>query len=289
MRILALICLLMPLLASVASLAQTDDAQSPLVVFVEEPSLQIASVTDSGPDGLTRLAEMFKRLGARTTWQRLRDPLPDDTAVVVLVRPRRVLSADYLARIWQVVGSGKNLLLAVDPQGLLGTNTEVANWGLGRLLALDEGISVYNGILIEPWFSNQSFGELFGAFSYGYADPGANAITEPLQRYDLPVALWGARPLMIDSLGTDSQAWPLVSALPLYVETATDIFPRGGDPGQPFQLNLDQDRQGQVNVVGIGENHVVGSRVALLGDSEIVQNAYGLAQSDAGVPRLAAG
>jgi len=31
-----------------------------------------------------------------------------------------------------------------------------------------------------------------------------------------------------------------------------------------------------------------GSRVALLGDSEIVQNAYGLAQSDAGVPLFAA-
>lgn len=288
MRILVLMSLLLPLLVGVAGQAQTNTAKGPLVVFVEESSLQMASVTDSGPDGLTRLAEVFTRLGARTTWQRLRAPLPADTAVVVLVRPRRPLPVDYLARLWEIVGSGKNLLLAVEPQGLLGASTEAASRGLGRLINLDEGLSIDSGILIEPWFTNKSFSELFGVFSYGYADAGTSAITEPLRHYQLPVALWGARPLTVDALGAESQAWSLVSALPQYVETATNIFPRSSDPGQPYQLDLDQDRQGWVSVVGIGENRVVGSRVALLGDGEIVQNGYGLAVSSENVPLFAA-
>ncbi len=278
MRILALIFLLIPMLLGVSGQAQTSQT-APLVVFVEEPSLQMSSVTDSGPDGLTRLADLFRSLGARTTWLRLRDPLPADTSVVVLVRPRRPLPVDYLARLWQIVGAGGNLLLAIEPQGYQGTNTEAPGRGIDRLISLDNGVGLYNGIMIEPWFTNESFSELFGTFSYGFADTSASPITDPLKLYDLPVALWGARPIMVDPLGAQSQAWPLVEAAPQYVETATDIFPKAPNGGEPFELNLDKDQQGIVNVVGIGENSVTGSRVALLGDGEIVQNGYGLSMT----------
>ncbi len=122
MRKLSLLCLLSLLGVGALSFGAPSLAQgqalSPLVVFIEEPkSLITASVTDNGPDGLTRLAEVFQRLGARTKWVRLRDTLPEDTSVVVLVRPRRTLTPADLAWVWQRVGAGNSLLVALDPQG----------------------------------------------------------------------------------------------------------------------------------------------------------------------------
>ncbi len=210
---------------SAPSLAQ-EPVQTPLVVFIEEPrSLVTASVTDNGPDGLTRLAEVFQRLGARTEWIRLRDTLPEDTSVVVLVRPRRTMTPADLAWVWQRVGAGNSLLVALDPQGDQGTRTETPTGGLSTLTTLDQGITLGTGILIEPWFTNKSLSELDSSVAFGYADPVPNPVSEPIARYDLPVALWGARPLRVEPFGVNSFAWALVSALPEYVETATDIFP----------------------------------------------------------------
>ncbi len=267
-----------------------EQAQSPLVVFIEEPrDLQMSSVTDNGPDGLTRLAETFQRLGARTQWLRLRDTLPADATVIVLVRPRRSLSTEGLARIWQQVGAGNSLLVAIDPKGYLGTRSEDANSGLDTLMTLDQGVSLFNGILLEPWFSNKSLSDLHSSFSFGYADPVPNPISDPIHDYDLPVALWGARPIGVEPFGVDSLAWALVSASPNYVETATNIFPGGNNPGDPFELNLDKDRQGLVHVAAIGENTRYGSRVALFGDGEFVQNGYGLSLSaDTNTPQYPA-
>ncbi|MEO8392123.1 MAG: hypothetical protein ABI700_03940, partial [Chloroflexota bacterium] len=289
MRALSVLCLLLLLVLVAPSYAQDQTAQPPLVVFVEEArDLQMASVTDNGPDGLTRLAEIFRSLGARTEWKRLRDPLPDDTKVVVLVRPRKPLTTEFLAQIWRVTGTGGSLLVALEPQGYLTTNTESPGKGLDKLVTLDDGISLMNGILIEPWFTAKSFTELFSTFSLGFSDPVPNPITDPVRTFDLPVALWGARSLKVEPFGVNSAAWSLVDARPQYVESATNIYPTRSNPdGVPFQLNLDKDQQGQVNVAAIGENTATDSRVAMLGDAEFVQNGYGLSLSaDNGTPRF---
>ncbi len=293
MRKPSLLCLLIllgigALSFSAPSLAQGQVLQ-PLVVFIEEPkSLVTASVTDNGPDGLTRLAEVFQRLGARTKWVRLRDTLPEDTSVIVLVRPRKTMTPADLAWVWQRVGAGNSLLVALDPEGSLGTHTETTNGGLSTLTTLDQGLTLLSGTLIEPWFTNKSLGDLYTSVSFGYADPVPNPVSDPIARYDLPVALWGARPVRVEPFGVNSFAWALVTALPEYVETATNIFPGRNSDGAPFELNLDTDQLGQVHVAAIGENTAVGSRVAMVGDGEFFQNGYGLSLSGGGTPQYAA-
>lgn len=274
MRVLSVLCLLILLVRAEPSRAQVV---APLVVFVEEArALATASVTDNGPDGLTRLAEMFQSMGARTSWVHLDEPVPDDARVIVLVRPRQQLSPAFLARLWLPVSKGASLLVALEPPGYLGARTETSGGGLDRLLTYDHSISLLNGILLEPLFSNDSFRELFSTFSLGYADPVPNPISNPVRQYDLPIGLWGARPLRVEPFGVDSFAWALVDASPVFVETATDIFPTRTNEGAPALLNLDKDYQGIVPVAAFSENTRAGSRVAVLGDGEFLQNGYGL-------------
>lgn len=288
MRILSIICLILLLVSAVPGYAQVEPL--PLVVFIEEArALGMASVTDNGPDGVTRLAEIFRNLGARTIWIRLRDPVPEDARVIVLVRPRSALTTAFLARIWQQVGAGNSLLIALEPPGYLGARTETSGSGLDTLLTYDQGISLRNGILIEPWFNNESFRDLYSTFSLGYADPVPNPISEPLTRYELPVGLWGARPLGVEPFGVDSFAWALVDSLPEFVETATNIFPSRNNDGEPVELNLDKDQQGQVHIAAFGENTEVGTRAAVIGDGEFLQNGYGLSlNASSGTPNFPA-
>ncbi|MBK8025317.1 MAG: hypothetical protein IPK19_28995 [Chloroflexi bacterium] len=138
-------------------LSQGTD-EMPHVVFIEEPrDLAMASVTDTGPDGLTRLADLFRDQGALVEWIRLRDDISADVDVIVLVRPRRALGAEDLARIWKQVGAGASLLVAVDPNGFQGGTTESERGGLSTLTTLDQGITLREGILIEPWFTHDSW------------------------------------------------------------------------------------------------------------------------------------
>lgn len=297
MRNLRVFCLLILLAVFVLSLGvpgfaqeQSPQSERPLVVFIEEPKeLQMSSVTDNGPDGLTRLATIFQNLGAQTKWIRLRDPLPQDARVIVLVRPRRELTTEDLARVWRQVGAGNSLLVALEPQGIFGTRTETSSSGLNRLITLDTGVMLRDGILIEPWFTTKSLNSLNPSFSFAYADPVPNVVSDPLARYDLPVALWGARPIGVEPFGVDSLAWALVTANPQFVETDAGIFPGRRSSGGPPQLNIGEDILGQVHVAAIGENTRVGSRIAVIGDGEFVQNGYGLALSaDSGTPEYAA-
>jgi hypothetical protein len=69
-------------------------------------------------------------------------------------------------------------------------------------------------------------------------------------------------------------AYPLLFTDTAFGETNRNVF-RPQDP-EPFQLNIGQDKQGRLLLGGIAENKINGSRVALLGDSEIVQNIFGL-------------
>ncbi|MCC6804824.1 MAG: hypothetical protein IT319_18215, partial [Anaerolineae bacterium] len=141
MRVLSILFLIL-----LVSVAPGYAQERPLVVFIEEPgTLNMASVTDNGPDGLTRLASIFESLGARTSWIRLRDRVPEDARVIVLIRPRSTLTPAFIARIWQQVGAGSSLLVALEPPRFISGNTETSGSGLDKLMTYDVGVSLLNG------------------------------------------------------------------------------------------------------------------------------------------------
>lgn len=272
------------LLGSARLLTAQDDI--PHVVFIEEPQeLRMSSVTDPGPDGLTRLADMFRAEGALVEWIRLRDTIPEDVDVIVLVRPRVPLSAENLARIWMRVGAGASLLVAVDPSGFLGGNTEAQNGGLSTLMTLDQGVTLLNGIAIEPWYVNETLTDLRAALSMAVPDSVPHPVIEPLQQYDLPLTLWGARPLRVEPFGVDSLAWSLAVAEPKYFEATTAVYPRADTVPAALEVHIGTDPQGRLSIGAIGENTRTGSRVAVLGDAELLQNGFGLALNGISAPQ----
>lgn len=256
----------------------------PLVVFVEDQRLQTASMIDPGPDGLTQLEQLFVRLGARTAWIRLSDPIPEDAQVVVLVRPVTALPLDYLARLWVHVARGGHLLLAIDPSGSqtarpdkpVVVNTEKAAGPLSTLLTLYFGVSLQDTFLIEPWFAHAVIANQRTAFSRVYAEPVVrHAVTDPLIAADLPVQVWGARSLDIEPFGPYSRAVPLLYTESAYGETNRDVFAARAEP-VPLEINLGQDIVGRLLIAALAENTLSGARLALLGDSELLENDFGL-------------
>jgi len=282
-RWIALLVTVGLLVTSVPTNAQ--DQLPPLVVFVEDTQLQTASAIDPGPDGVTRLIQIFESLGARTAWIRLSEPIPADASVVVLVRPVRALSVPYLARLWTHLSRGNHLLLAIDPSGPLtpkpdkpvAINTEKSNGGLSALLMLVYGVGLRDTFLTEPWFTHAIIANQRTAFSRVFPeDVVSHAVTDPLITYDLTVQVWGARSLAVEPLGSHSTAVPLLYTETAYGETAREVFSTQ-EPPAPLEFNIGSDEQGRLLVGALAENTLSGSRLVVLGDSEIVQNDFGLA------------
>lgn len=275
---LLIITLLLAALGSAVLSAQVD---APLVVFIEEPrELGMASITDPGPDGISKLAALFNRYGAVTQWIRLREEadVPQEADVIVLVNPRRELSAENLARVWEQVGAGAALLVAIDPSGFSGARTERSTGGLSTLTTLEQGVTLLDGTLIEPWFTNDSLTDVNTMLSLALPDPVPHPVTDLLRRYDLPVVLWGARPLRAEPFGINSFAHALLYTEPAFAEVDVAVYPTTREPNPPpFELNIGVDPQGRLHVAAIGENTVSGTRIAVLGDAEMLQNGFGLA------------
>jgi len=275
--------------------AQDDPPQTPpLVVFIEDDQLSASSVMDPGPDGITRLEDIFKSLGATTRWLNLREPLPPDVRVVVLVRPLRTLSVSEIAHLWVHLARGNHLLLALDPNGLssvrpdktLATNTESARGGLSSLLWLFYGIGLQDTFLAESWFTKDSITNQQTTFTYTYPEDFVpHAVSAPLAEMGLPVMVWGARTLAVDGFGIGNYAVPLLYTTSGYGETNRKVF-SSSEP-DPLQLNLGADQMGHLMIGALAENTTSGSRVVVLGDSETVQNEYGLALDvNTGDPRF---
>jgi hypothetical protein len=272
----AVLALLAAAPSSLHSQSAPQPAQPPLVAFIEESrQLDMASVTVSGPNGLSELAAIFRRLGARTQFARLREPLPEDVSVIVLVRPRRTLPVDYLARIWTRVEQGANLLLAFDPSGHVRASPETPTGGLARLLALEYGTPLLAGMLIQPWFTKESVGRLETSFLPALPYPVSNPVNAPLVAYDLPIMTWGARHVGAELFGMDSAAFALAYANAAFAETNT----RALNPadGEPLEVNYGADPVGRLVIGAVGENLRTNTRVALLGDGEMLMNGFGLA------------
>ncbi len=288
----ALLTLCMPVIPGFAQENSPQNAP-PLVVFIEDAKLGTSSVMDPGPDGITRLEEVFQSLGATTRWLNLREPLPQDARVVVLVRPFTALPVDELARLWVHLARGNHLLLALDPNGLVSVrpdksaavNTETAGGSLSTLLWLFYGIRLQDTFLTEPWFTNSSIKSQLTTFTYTYPEDFVpHPVIAPLTALGLPVQVWGARTLSVDAFGAGNYAVPLLYTTSAYGETDRKVF-TASNP-DPLEMNFGPDALGRLMIGALGENTLSGSRVVVLGDSEIVQNEFGLALDiNSGDPR----
>jgi hypothetical protein len=261
-----------------------DGPGAPLVLFIEDEQLATASVIDPGPDGLTELEQIFNALGARTDYANLRTPLPDDADLIVLVRPLRALPLEQIARLWLHLAKGKHLLLALDPNGLTTTGpdrptpvrTETARSGLVALLRLHYGIALQDTFVAEPWFTNGTLTNEHTTYLLTFPeDVVRHPVIEPLLTYGLPVPVWGARSLDVEPFGIDSYAVPLIYTRSAYGEADASVF--SAEP-TPLEINLGTDSVGTQLVGALGENTRLGSRVAVLGDSEMLLNQFGLSR-----------
>ncbi len=270
--------LLLGLLLSlpVTTLAQTDNR--PVVAFVLERDLQTASLADEGPDGVSRLAGIFRDLGSQTRFVRLSDPLPEDIQVLVLARPLRNLPPESVARLWRQVGRGTHLLLAIDPIGYPDRRIDEGDSALGQLLTSDYGVSFLDTFLAEPWFSADSVAAINGSLIATQPDYLPHPILQPLAQYQVPIMTWGARTVSLEPWGIASIAHSLLITNLAFGEADTNVF-IGRDNRPPLRFNIDSDQQGELTLAAVGENPQTGSRIAVLGDSEMLQNGFGLANT----------
>lgn len=281
-RLLSLLLglLLMSLVLPLTGHAQTPD--QPLVVFIEDKRSATASIQDEGPDGTSELAHIFESAGARTRWILMDQPIPDDAQVLVLVRPMVPLSIDFVARLWVQMVKGKDLLLTLDPsgptvfrgEGSVRSNPDPASAGLPTLLSLVYGISVQDTLVTEPWFSRTIVSDNRTAHLVAHVENIVqHPVLDPLGALGLPVQVWAARSMRVEPIGPHSYAVPLLYTQTAYGETnLTNVF----RDTAPLELNLGPDPVGTLLLGALGENTLTGSRVVVLGDSEMVENGYGL-------------
>lgn len=275
-RILVVMLALAIALAGVV--APSKAQQAPLVVFVVDNTLETASVIDPGPDGLTRLEDIFQGLGARTAYIRLDQPIPDDARVVVIVRPWRVTPNDIVARLFIHMAHGGDVLWAIDPTGHVRNRADTSRGALAQLVQADYGVQLLDGFVWMPWFSRASIAEQVNTFAWSESLPSADhPVIQPLIEHNLPVMTWGARPVTVEPVGVGSSAYALLGMSGGFAEANAQVF-AATDPA-PFELNLDTDLQGVIPIAALAEQTEYGSRLVVLGDSELVQNDFGLAQA----------
>jgi hypothetical protein len=247
----------------------------PQVAFVLENTIQTASVSDNGPDGLSRMADIFRALGADTRFIRLSEAIPDEVSVVVLPRPLRAIPSNFLARLWRHVSRGNSLLVLMDPVGYPSARTEGSSGGLGKLLNGDYGVIYDDSFVAEYWFVRDSIAKTTGSIFTTRYSAVAHPLFQPLANYQLDVQMWGARTVSVDALGIDSSAAALLTNETAFGETGRDTFATSR-PQTPIEANLQSDVIGLLTLAGLGENSRTSARVAVIGDSEVLQNGYGL-------------
>ena len=93
-------------------------------------------------------------------------------------------------------------------------------------------------------------------------------VTEPVVAYGLPVQLWGARSMRVEPMGLHSYAVPLIYIQTAFGETRPEVFKSQA----PVELNLGPDSVGKLMIGALAENTLTGSRVVVLGDSEMLEN-----------------
>ncbi|MEW6579961.1 MAG: SH3 domain-containing protein [Chloroflexota bacterium] len=283
LRSLAMFSLIAVVLFGGAFLSHAQTDTPPLVVFVQGLLLDSAAMTDTGPTGVSELANVFRGLGARVEYVDLTTPIPQQAKVVVLIGPFRSPGFAQVLYLWLHLARGNSALFAFDPEGSYdGTQnvrTRLSASGLSLLLDWDYGMSVHDTFLAEPWFSIDTISDPYKTYMLAYPDVVGDPITEPLKQYGLPVWVWGARHFVIEPYGIGSTGVPLLYCDSAFGETAPAIFrTQGGNPVDRLEPNIGTDALGRLNVAVQAKRTATGSRVVLLGDSELLKNGFGLMQ-----------
>src|SRR5690606_18094646 len=95
---------------------------------------------------------------------------------------------------------------------------------------------------------------------------------------EVPIAVWGARTLRVEPFGIESFAHSLLISDTAYGETnqgaIADLL-----GAEPLELNVNADQIEVLSVAGLGEYVKPRSRVVVLGDTELLQNGFGLART----------
>lgn len=280
-------------LTLVVSAAHGQDQEAPLVILIEGRDINTSSVTNVGPAGASRLQEILVSLGARINRITLNDQIPADADLVVLLRPLRRLSPAQVARLWVHLYRGKNLLIAVDPDnaniGTANVSHRIAASGMTVLLERAFGVMIGNTALIPEGATTTTVASLDTLYMPVSPDTVPHDVLAPLVEYRLPVWTWGSRHLDVEPFGINGIATPLLYTSNAYGESNPDIFPpfRNAQDFVPAPLALDSedDVVGRLNMAALAENVISGARVLVLGDSEMLENGYGL-RANGSVPRF---
>lgn len=248
----------------------------PLVLFIVDEDLGTASPVSTEVNSVATLAEIFTNLGADVLPVKLDQPLPDIAQAVVLAQPMNTLPVESVARLWTYIERGHHLLLAIDPLDYNGVRADPANASFPSLLNSDYGIGLQDTFLVERWFTPESLSAgLEGSLTQTYAPAVLHPVLQPLRDYGLPIATWGARTIRVEPFGVNSIALPLLYTDTAYGETNSRSL-TGGDNAPLLELNIGTDLLGHLNVASLARNIKSGSYVVMLGDSQMLEDGFGL-------------
>lgn len=270
-RVRPYVILLLLTLLLLAQPTFAQDQTKPIVAVVTDPD--VYSLSYFGEEsGIGQLAAIFRALGADVQRLNLDEPIPENIQVIVMVRPVNALTPEQLSRLWTGIQNGANFLLALDPRVYQDIRGEAEDSSLNRLLLLDYGLSFRDTFLAESWFDQQAIEDFPGSLVQTNAeDVVVHPILEPLLAYNLPVYLWGARSVDVAALWPSAWAYPLI-----FSDTAHGERSEISHEDVVFEVNIGEDPTGRLFAGGISINVESDSRLVLLGDSEMLQDAYGL-------------
>lgn len=272
----------------VAQDSNVSSVQGLRVAFVEDDQLDAVTRNEEIGDSLSALVASLDAFELEPIVVNLREPLSPDIDLIVLIRPQRQLSLEQTVHLWEYLQSGGNLLLALDPNGHNNTNTESSRSGIIQLIETEYGIKVNDDILIDPWLDNIPLFELISSWSDAIPDNVTpHAITAPLVTYDLPVRFWGGRSVNVESVTGIARTNGLLFTESAYGEVSR--FDLNDTETEQFILNIGEDSQGRLLLAAVAENYETGSRIAIVGDSEIFQDGLGLKTeaNEADLPQFA--
>lgn len=271
-RWLYFICLC--ILLSLGSINFAQDTLGYTIALVQDRRLGTVTTDPTIGDSLSSLETELLNFGVQTITVDLREPIPSDVDLVILVRPLNKMEVIQIVYLWDYLQSGGNMLLALDPNGHAGVNTETSDGGILQLLDGDYGLKSMDNMLVEPWFDVIPLFDLTRSWTQGFADDLIpHPITDPLVFYDLPIRFWGARSLIVEPLSGIADTNALIITEHAHGEVSS--FNLDSNQVNQFEMNVGQDEQGRLVLGGIAENYETGSRVAIIGDSEIFQNGFG--------------
>ncbi len=253
-----------------------------VVAFVRDDQLRTASPSDTGADGVSRLVELFRGLGANTITLDLQSAVPTEVDVLVLIGAERPLSVANVARVGEHILRGGSVFIASDPASYNRANTNRAGRDFDQFLQALYGIGVEDGLIVGDWYTTEVLQDIRDVrLATSPESIVQTSVISDLSQYDLPFQVWGARPITVDAFAADMSAFPLTYFDAGYAETdLRDVIRNFRSNLNPRSIgySIGADPTGRLFVGGYAVNTSLNSRIVMLGDSEAVRNLFGLAR-----------